>query len=155
MQTAPDRAAGRPHRTGRRRLKTILPAGAFAALAVIGGVAYFMGRADGRTERAAVDAYVRDLNNGDVTRLNTDIYPANPGAAQTIINEAHRPWSVTSISIVHEFGRDYGVAELWGTAAGTSLHVRLPLLRHDGTWYVAQTSPEPTTGDPSAATAQA
>lgn len=124
------------------------------ALAITGAVFLFTGRGGGRSDRAAVDAYIRDLNRGDVNSLNDDIYPALPGLAQTIINDSHRPWSVTNISIVHEFEPDYGVAQLWGSAAGSNLQIRLPLIRHDGTWYVAESTMPPPTADSSASTAR-
>lgn len=144
--------ATRGRRRDRRGGPGVIAGAVFAALAAVGAVVYIVSQDDGRSDRAAVAAYIRDLNNGDLTRLNGDIYPARPGAAQTIINGARRPWKITNISVVHEFGPDYGVAQLRGTAAGTDLQLQLPLIRHNGAWYVAEAATQPTTADSSAAT---
>ena len=127
---------------------------AVAILILLGAIAGYVAiRVGQRSEEDVVSAYVRDLNAGDARALASDILPSSKKAAESLIDEARRPWHLVRVEITHEFGPGYGVADVSGTAGGVPLHQALPLVLRSGDWYVAVTT-GPSTAAPTASTSR-
>ncbi len=116
-----------------------------------------MFRDSGRSEKQVVADYVKKLNARDVDGMRHDITPGGTSNAKSVIEAAQLPWTVESVSIMHDFGPDYGTAEITGTQNGKTLHVYLTLVSKSGKWYigVGDEVKQPTNGSSATSSTQA
>jgi hypothetical protein len=137
-------------------------AAASVVLLVVAVVALWFARPWDRLRRdevRTVQSYIADFNSGDPIKLSRDIFPSTTAHARQLLASANRPWQVREFHVAHDFGPKYAVAEVFGESPHGQLHVYLPMLLIHRRWYVtakaeggSQTSPNPPTGPPTAAT---